>query len=100
MAQARPTVDALNIASKEQRTPCKFPWFVVDLLAIFRASTVAPPSAGAQFSIRHRETQSMFKVVQNEIRACGKWKQGLKPAVPWWFNFDPYPYIVVGIHAQ
>ena len=21
----------------------------------------------------------------------GKWNQGLKPAVPWWFNFDPYP---------
>ena len=21
----------------------------------------------------------------------GKWKEGLKPAVPWWFNFDPYP---------
>ena len=21
----------------------------------------------------------------------GKWQQ-LKPAVPWWFNFDPYPY--------
>ena len=21
----------------------------------------------------------------------GKWKQGLKPAVPWWFRFDPYP---------
>ena len=19
----------------------------------------------------------------------GKWKHGLKPAVPWWFNFDP-----------
>ena len=23
----------------------------------------------------------------------GKWKHGLKPAVPWWFNFDPYPYV-------
>ena len=34
------TVDALNIASKEERKPCKFPWFVVDLLAIFGASTV------------------------------------------------------------
>ena len=21
----------------------------------------------------------------------GKWNQGLKPAVPWWLNFDPYP---------
>ena len=21
-----------------------------------------------------------------------KGKHGLKPAVPWWFNFDPYPY--------
>ena len=21
-----------------------------------------------------------------------KWKHGLKPAVPWWLNFDPYPY--------
>ena len=21
----------------------------------------------------------------------GKWKQGLKPAVPWWINFDPHP---------
>ena len=20
-----------------------------------------------------------------------EWKQGLKPAVPWWLNFDPYP---------
>ena len=35
-------MDALSIASKEQRKPCKFPWFVVDLLAIFRASTVPP----------------------------------------------------------
>ena len=25
--------------------------------------------------------------------ACpGKWKHGLKPAVPSWFNFDPYPF--------
>ena len=23
--------------------------------------------------------------------AGGKWSQGLKPAVPWWFNFDPHP---------
>ena len=22
----------------------------------------------------------------------GKWKHGLKPAVPWWFHFDPYPH--------
>ena len=22
-----------------------------------------------------------------------KWKHGLKPAVPWWLNLDPYPYI-------
>ena len=22
----------------------------------------------------------------------GKWKHGLKPAVPWWFHFDPYPF--------
>ena len=22
----------------------------------------------------------------------GKWKHGLKPAVPWWLNFDPYPF--------
>ena len=21
----------------------------------------------------------------------GEWKQGLKPAVTWWFNLDPYP---------
>ena len=34
------TVDAPSIASKEQRNPCKFSWFVVDFLAIFRASTV------------------------------------------------------------
>ena len=20
-----------------------------------------------------------------------KWKLGLQPAVPWWFNFDPHP---------
>ena len=20
-----------------------------------------------------------------------KWQHGLKPAVSWWFNFDPYP---------
>ena len=25
-----------------------------------------------------------------------KWNQGLKPAVPWWFNFDPYPDGEVG----
>ena len=22
----------------------------------------------------------------------GKWKHGPKPAVPWWLNFDPYPF--------
>ena len=22
---------------------------------------------------------------------AGKWSQRLKPAVPWWVNFDPYP---------
>ena len=22
----------------------------------------------------------------------GKWNQGVKPAAPWWFSFDPYPY--------
>ena len=22
-----------------------------------------------------------------------KWSQGLKPAVPWRLNFDPYPYV-------
>ena len=21
-----------------------------------------------------------------------KWNQGVKPAVPWWLNFDPYPW--------
>ena len=30
-------------------------------------------------------------------KRCPKWilgkrTQGLKPAVPWWFNFDPYPH--------
>ena len=24
----------------------------------------------------------------------GKRKQRLKPAVLWWFNFDPHPYVV------
>ena len=23
----------------------------------------------------------------------GKWKHGLKSAVPWWFNIDPQPYV-------
>ena len=28
----------------------------------------------------------------NPKMACpSKWKHGLKPAVVWWFNFDPYP---------
>ena len=22
----------------------------------------------------------------------GKWNQGVKPVVPWWFNCDPHPY--------
>ena len=26
-------------------------------------------------------------------RNPGKWKNGPKPVVRWWFNFDPYPYI-------
>ena len=25
--------------------------------------------------------------------APGKWKHGLKPAVPWWFKFEPCPYL-------
>ena len=27
-----------------------------------------------------------------KMGCSGKWKHGLKPAVLWWFNFDPYPY--------
>ena len=27
-------------------------------------------------------------------RNTSKWKQGLNPAVPWWFNFDPCPYLL------
>ena len=26
----------------------------------------------------------------------GKWKHGLKPAVPWWFYLDPYPHANMG----
>ena len=26
-----------------------------------------------------------------QMGCAGKWKHGLNPAVPWWFNFDPYP---------
>ena len=26
-----------------------------------------------------------------EMGGPGKWNQGLKPAIPWWFNFDSYP---------
>ena len=33
----------------------------------------------------------------NPKMACpGKWKQGLIPVVPWWFNFDPYPNLSGG----
>ena len=28
----------------------------------------------------------------------GKWKHGLKPAVPWWFNFDPHPAATIRHH--
>ena len=30
----------------------------------------------------------------------GNWKRGPKPAVPWWFNFDPYPcsYLLRNAH--
>ena len=24
----------------------------------------------------------------------GKWKHGRKPAVPWWFDFDPYRMVL------
>ena len=27
------------------------------------------------------------------IWSPGKWRSRLKPAVPWWFNFEPYPYL-------
>ena len=30
-------------------------------------------------------------VTQNGTLDPCKWKHGLKPAVPWWFSFDPYP---------
>ena len=29
-------------------------------------------------------------------RNPGKWNQRLKPAVPWWFYFDPYPHVSPG----
>ena len=30
----------------------------------------------------------------------GKWKHGLKSAVPWWFNFDPCPHVFVDKDPQ
>ena len=30
----------------------------------------------------------------------GKWKHGLKPGLPWWFNFDPYPYLLQATSEQ
>ena len=30
----------------------------------------------------------------------GKWKHGPKPLFPWWFYFDPYPYLVKGMKGS
>ena len=33
----------------------------------------------------------MWVKLRNHKWNPDKWKEGLKPAVPWWFKFDPYP---------
>ena len=42
-----------------------------------------------------RDTKTHMAVGQKwgpKMGCPGKWKYGLRPAVPWWFYFDPYPY--------
>ena len=39
-------------------------------------------------------TMVIWRWVKNQYPKWnpGKWKHGLKPVVPWWFYFDPYPF--------
>ena len=39
-----------------------------------------------------REVQLLRLPLQRRALNPGKWKQRLKPAAPWWFNFDLYPH--------
>ena len=45
--------------------------------------------------LRRKHTGPPWLWVKNRATSKwnpGKWKHGVKPAVPWWFHFDPYPY--------
>ena len=53
---------------------------------------IASPGGGGFHVQRgfHVATRTNPKVLVD--MAVGQMKHGPKPAIPWWFNFDPYPY--------
>ena len=73
------------------------------------SSSRRPQAAGRAFELHYRTGQYLrpnFCLAQNSTAPKwlwvkkrfpkwnpGKWKHGLKPAVSWWFNFDPYPKV-------
>ena len=54
--------------------------------------------ANSQAYLSQKSSNLGYRVPPPPANGCGskwnpigKWSQGLKPAVPWWLNFDPYP---------
>ena len=76
-------MDALNIASREQGKPGKFPWLVFGLLAIFRASTVAliafrpsRPCGAMDLDGSHPRGQVEAEATRSFFFFCGAPKKG------------------------
>ena len=58
--------------------------------------TVRLAAVTADFPFSQRRPLFKWPWVKNRYHKWNpvKWKEGLKPAVPWWFNFDPYPNVL------
>ena len=89
----KPQVKTKSASVKTERIHCASPErpSIADSLRIVRLAASCSKSARLQIS----EGKHIWLWVNNfwyHKWNPVKWKEALKPAVPWWFNFDPYPY--------
>ena len=73
-----PTVDALIIASREQRKPCKFPWFVFGLLTslLHQGDLRLIPSLPGETRLRREEPRAQASL---RLRLRGQHDMVLPP---------------------
>ena len=57
---------------------------------LFSTSTV---SLATTSRLKFLTSRYIYIYVWLLVKNPGKWKHGPKLVVPWWFNFDPYPYM-------